>query len=418
MKSLWIKRGAKWLPPSEMPRLIFINRFYWPEEPATSQLLTDLAEGLVEPGTDVSIITSHSGNVSTPREETHQGVLIHRIGSTRLGKNSLIGRVFDFISFTLGTAIKLLTFPQRDDTVIFLTDPPLLGALLWPLLKLRRISYIHWVQDIYPEIACELTPHQWLKLFRPIRDLSWRQADYCITLGQDMANILSGHGVVQDKIRIIPNWPPRGLGSQVGESQIEQLKQKWGLSGKFVLLYSGNLGRVHDLSPLIEVADQLRATSDIALVFIGHGAQVTDLCAKAKSRGLQNIFFFPPQPRAQLNLTLSLGDIHFVSMREGCEGFVYPSKLYGITAVSRPVIFIGPPNSSLFHTIQDENLGFSFAPKDTREIALTLLRFKASPRLQDYHREAATRFAVEHDFNHAMRSWSKILLPESGLAAE
>ncbi len=401
-----------------MSRLFFINRFYWPEEPATSQLLTDLTQGLVEQGIDVSVITSHSGDVSTPRQETHQGVLIHRIGSTRFGKTSLLGRTLDFLSFTLGATIKLLTSTQRGDTVVFLTDPPLLGALLWPLLQLRHIRYIHWVQDIYPEIACELTSHQWLKLFRPIRDLSWRQADYCITLGQDMAGVISDRRVAQNKIRIIPNWSPRGLDSQVSASQIEQLRQAWGLSGKFVLLYSGNLGRVHDLSPLLAVAEQLRNENDIALVFIGHGAQVTDLRSNAKSRGLENIYFFPPQPRNQLSLTLALGDIHFVSMRKRCEGYVYPSKLYGITAVSRPTVFIGPPNSSLFHTIQDDGLGYSFAPADTRKIAQTLLQLKASPDQQDYHRKATERFAATHDFQHALQAWREILISECNFAAK
>lgn len=401
-----------------MSRLIFINRFYWPEEPATSQLLTDLAEGLVEPGTDVSIITSHSGDALTPRWETHRGVLIQRIGSTRLGKECLVGRAFDFLSFIFGTALKLLTFPQRGDTVIFLTDPPLLGALLWPFLKFRRIRTIHWIQDIYPEIACELTRHTWLKLFRPLRDLSWRGADRCVTLGQDMAKVILNRGVHPDRTQIIPNWPPRGLDSPADKSQIELLKQAWGLSAKYVVLYSGNLGRVHDLSPLIEVADQLRGESNIALVFIGHGAQVKDLRFLAKSHGLENIYFFPPQARDQLNVTLALGNIHFVSMREGCEGYVYPSKLYGITAVSRPVIFIGPPNSVLYHTIQDEGLGFSFSPKHTHELAQTLLRLVASPDQQAHHRKAAARFAAKHNFEHALRAWQALLISHTDLAAK
>lgn len=400
----------------EMPRLIFINRFYWPEEPATSQLLTDLAEGLVQRGHQVTVITSRPDEITVPNREKHHGVDIIRIGSSRLGRKNLFGRVLDFLSFILGCGGKLVTEVRRGDTVIFLTDPPLLAALLWPLLSFRKVRYVHWIQDIYPEIACELTGQRWLRFLIPWRNLSWRRAFRCVTLGEDMTRVLAKGRVCAKDIQIIPNWAPKGIELAVNPEDIQQLKSKWGLTGKFVALYSGNLGRVHDLSPLIEVATHLAEERDIALVFVGHGAQVESLRRAATERGVTNIHFHPPQPRAQLNTTLALGDVHFVSLRPGCESYVYPSKLYGIAAVGKSVLFIGPHTSALARAIVSQKLGLSFKTTDTLSISEILCKFRDSPILMGDYQRHSKSFSKRHHFTEALNSWEALLTCESNLA--
>ena len=72
-------------------RLIFVNRFYWPETPATAQLLTDLAEGLAARGHDVTIITSAPAGKTNLRCETHRGVRIQRVRGTRWARVGLLG---------------------------------------------------------------------------------------------------------------------------------------------------------------------------------------------------------------------------------------------------------------------------------------------------------------------------------------
>ena len=41
-----------------MPRLIFVNRYFFPDHSATSQILSDLAFHLAATGRDVHIVTS------------------------------------------------------------------------------------------------------------------------------------------------------------------------------------------------------------------------------------------------------------------------------------------------------------------------------------------------------------------------
>jgi colanic acid biosynthesis glycosyl transferase WcaI len=392
-----------------MPRIIFVNRFYWPDEPATSQLLTDLATHLARNhGRDITVIASRPANAVTPVRETRNAVSIIRVGSTRQGNSHPIGRLIDFISFIFGALWKLLATAQKGDLVIFLTDPPLLGAVAWPLLRFRGIQFAHWVQDIYPEIAVELTGQRWLKCLIPLRNLAWRQAQMCITLGRGMAGVIAEGGVSSQKIAVIPNWAPAGIAFPESGA-VDALRRSWDLQGKFVLLYSGNLGRVHDLNPIIEVATELQHEPDIVFVFVGGGAQSENLRTQVETRSLSNVRFFPAQPRSNLTTTLALGDLHFVTLRSECYNYVFPSKFYGIIAAGRPLIYIGPKESELAHIVDEFHLGRSFVAAQTADISQAIRGFQQEPASLRPYAEAAGHFASEHTIRHSLNQWETLL---------
>jgi hypothetical protein len=111
-------------------RFVFINRFYWPEEPATAQLLTDLAEALVASGHSVSVVASHPGG-NEQTSELHHGVAIFRVRGTRLNRFGLLGKLADFATFYGGSLWVVIVRARSRDIVVPLTDPPLLGGGVW-----------------------------------------------------------------------------------------------------------------------------------------------------------------------------------------------------------------------------------------------------------------------------------------------
>ncbi|KXU36567.1 hypothetical protein AXK11_04245 [Cephaloticoccus primus] len=403
-----------------MSRLIFVNRFYWPEEPATSQLLTDLAQALASGSDsppacrDVTIVTSRRAPL--PRRETRAGVNIRRVGPIRRDSRSLLARALDLACFTAAALLHLARHTRRGDTVILLTDPPLLGALATPLLRLRRAHIIHWVQDIYPEIAIELSGQGWLRALRPLRDAAWRKAHACVTLGPDMAAVLHAARVPPQRIHSIPNWALPEL-CEAPAAETAALKKTWGLADKFVVLYSGNLGRVHDLPPILDIAAALLDEPQIVFAFVGRGAQQAPLRAIAQARRLTNIHFLPPVPRAQLSTSLSTGDLHLVTLKSGCESYVLPSKLYGIAAVSRPLLFIGPRRASLFSEIPAADIGLSFTRDETAAAATAILELaQAAPERRQAMRLSVRAFSEKHAFAHALAAWRTLLAEVDGSA--
>jgi len=286
---------------------------------------------------------------------------------------------------------------------------------VWLVARLRRAHVIHWVQDIYPELAEELSGQRWLGMLRPIRDLAWRRADGCVTLGRDMAGVLANAGVAADKTLVIPNWGPVGLTPQPANAGAA-LRTEWNLTGKFTVVYSGNLGRVHDLGPVLALAEALRGETHIAFVFVGSGAQRAAIETEAQRRRLSNVQFRSPQPRTRLAEALALADVHLVTLRPGCERFVFPSKLYGIAAVGRTVIFIGPRDCELARLVVERNLGLAFGSSDMPTLAAALLSLSAEPAVNARHAAAALRFAVDNGGpSRATNQWLG-LLDSCGLA--
>ena len=396
--------------PLPMRRVVFLNRFYWPEEPATAQLLTDLAEALAAAGREVVVITSRPCGTAVRRREFRRSVAIVRATGTRWARLGLLGKAVDYVTFCFGALLLLCFLAKRGDQVVVMTDPPLLGVGAWLIARLRRARVFHWVQDIYPEVAVTLTGHRWLGFVRPLRNLAWRRSDGCVTLGSDMAGVLTHSGVPESRITVSPNWAPLGLSVQP-RSAADSLRAEWQLEGKFVVAYSGNLGRVHDLAPVLDVAAALRDEADIAFVFIGAGAQRARLEAQARQRGLSNVQFRPPQPRTRLAEALALGDLHLVTLARGCESFVFPSKVYGVTAVGRPVIFIGPDDCEIARLVVGHGFGLAFAPGQTA-VTAAIRELRADPVKLRQLGAAAAAFGHSHSGPaHAVAIWEKLLDP-------
>ena len=171
-------------------RLIFANRFYWPETPATGQILTDLAEALSSDGHEVTVVTSHSGQAKIARAETRRGVRILRIRSLRFAGTGAMGKALAWLSFYLAALWRLWHETRPTTVVVAMTDPPMLGIGAWLVTAIRGGRLVHWAQDIYPEVAMELTGHRWLRVLLPLRNLSWRRAAHVVTLGSDMAGVM------------------------------------------------------------------------------------------------------------------------------------------------------------------------------------------------------------------------------------
>lgn len=382
-------------------KLLFVNRFYWPETPATGQLLTDLAEGLATRGHEVTVLTA-SHRTDAPGKEIRAGVNILRVCRT-LGNKPLA-----FALFHLSAMRAIRRLADRDTVVIAMTDPPLLGITAGWAAASRQASCIQWIQDIYPEIAVQLTRHRWLSILAGPRNVFWRKANRCVTLGADMAAVFIKSGVNPERVVLQSNWGPAGV-KPLPRQADSPLRRTWGLSGKFVVAYSGNFGRVHDLAPLLELAELLRDQSDFAFVFIGSGAGERELRLRAQRSGLRNVSFQPSVPRGQLSESLAVADLHAVTLLPGCENLVFPSKLYGVAAAGRPVLFIGPAGCEVASVVKTENLGTSVTRASLTEAVRDIREIAANPARWERHASAAQEFSRRHSPANAIDAWDGLL---------
>jgi colanic acid biosynthesis glycosyl transferase WcaI len=144
---------------------------------------------------------------------------------------------------------------------------------------------------------------------------------------------------------------------------LNPFRAEHGLDDRFVVMYSGNMGLAHTLTPILEAATALRQNPHVCFVFIGDGARRAELEAGVAARQLASVRFLPYQPRERLAESLSAADVHLISMQPEATGLLMPSKLYGILASGSAVIAIADPQSELAELIQERTLGYVCDPR-------------------------------------------------------
>jgi glycosyltransferase involved in cell wall biosynthesis len=345
-----------------LPRVLFLNRSYWPDAEATGQLLTELCEDL-SPHFDVTVIAGQPNDNTTGAAyrrsgtEMRQGVRIRRVRHTRFAKRFLPGRLINYLSFLLG-ALWAALWIKRPDIVVVETDPPLLCLIGWFLQRVRGAKLVCYLQDIHPDIGIALGRFRdrWpLRLLRRLLFHVYRGADRVIVLSRDMRDRIAQSGVDPQRIECIPNWIDTSLVHPV--KQDNPFRQRNGINGQFVAMYSGNLGLCQRLEDVVAAAACLRDRGDILFLLVGGGSLKPQLESEVARLGLTNVRFLPYQPKAELAVSLSAADVHMVPLDERIASCLMPSKLYGILASGTPLVAVAPEDCELAELTLEHGVG-------------------------------------------------------------
>jgi glycosyltransferase involved in cell wall biosynthesis len=398
------------------PALVFVNRYYRPDESATSQMLTDLAEQLVARGITVRIICSRQlyedPEAPLPHSEVLNGVQIRRVWTSRFGRRSLAGRACDYTSFYVSAAIAMFRMLTPGDIVIAKTDPPMISVVAGWVAYLRGAILVNWLQDVFPEVAAKLSALAipgWL--YRPLlaaRNHSLRRARVNIVLGERMAQHVA-RLAPGERVRVVENWADGAL-IKPRLPGASRLRTQLGLEGSFVVGYSGNLGRAHEYATMLDAASQLASVPHIVFLFIGGGAKFVELRRQVEERGLRNFRFLPYQPRAQLADSLAAADVHLACLLPELEGLIVPSKAYGVLAAARPLISIGDLEGELARLVRTNQCGAAVSCGDGSALATQVLRLQADrAECSAMGQRARAAFERQYSLESAVRRWSDLL---------
>ncbi|MFZ0846192.1 MAG: glycosyltransferase family 4 protein [Pseudolabrys sp.] len=400
-----------------MQRLIFLNRFFFPDQSATSQILSDLAFHLAGCGWDVHIITSRQlyedSKASLRSQESVRGVTVHRVLSTRFGRTSLARRAVDYLSYYLSATWKLFTLAKADDIVIAMTDPPLVSIFAMCAVRMRRAKLVNWLQDIYPEIAIEMgvllgrSPAG--RCLAYLRDVSLRVAVVNVTVGEQMALRLKSRLVSPDRVHVIANWCDDEDILPVSPAD-NPLRQSWGLQDKFVVGYSGNLGRGHEFDTILAASERFRTDPSVVFVMIGGGYRFEELRQQVKAKGIDgNYRFFPYQDRKLLKYSLSVPDLHWISLQPALSDLLFPSKFYGIAAAGRPMLALTGSDGEIARLVRDHDCGVAMEPGDI-EGAANAIASLAQDRTRREKMGINARAMLDSKFTrrHAFEQWKNL----------
>jgi colanic acid biosynthesis glycosyl transferase WcaI len=387
-----------------MPRpVVFVNRYFHPDHSATSQLLSDLAFHLAARGWDVTVITSRQRYddpaARLPRRETILGVRVRRAFSTTFGRGNLLGRAVDYASFYAGAFVALLGAVRRGSIVVAKTDPPLISVVAAIVTRLRGASLVNWVQDLFPEVA-EAAEMRLASITRAPRNWSLRIAAVNVAISDGMASRIRAaraRAVVQH------NWADAAIVPVPPEQNA--LLEAWH-AGPFVVEYSGNLGRAHDETTLAATARALGG--EVSFVFIGGGSGMRSLGRQLN--GVPGVQFLDYQPRERLSESLSAGAVHLVTLRPEFESLILPSKIYGVLAAGRPIVFLGSPHGDSAQLLRAHDCGLVVEAANADALARAILQLRDDHALRERLSRNALRAHQEYFSSPvALAQWERIL---------
>jgi glycosyltransferase involved in cell wall biosynthesis len=274
----------------------------------------------------------------------------------------------------------------------------MLSVLAMLVGRLKGWKTVCWLQDVFPEIALKagvLNNGKQAFMLMWLAHRSLRTTDRVVVVGRCMEQRLLAVGVSQDRLTVISNWAD-GEGLQPVAPANNWFRQQHQLDGRIVVMYSGNLGVVHETESLLRIIRGLSVMPEVCVMILGEGSGRISLEETVRREQLGNVRFLGYQRPEDLRFSLSAGDIHLVTLRPEMEGLSVPSKVYGIMAVSRPVVFIGPQGSEVTALIREAGCGEAFAPAEYEKATLAILDLARDTRRREYLGTAGRRYFEDY----------------------
>lgn len=397
----------------------FFNRSYWPDQAATGQLLTELAEDLVAAhGWRVQIVAGRplhaaaedGGGGRALNREVHHGVTVLRANGTRFAPRRFAGRAANYLTYCASAALASFGV-ARPDVVVSLTDPPIIGLVARETARRARCPFVFLCEDIFPEVAALLEDfHNGLvnRTLDRINRRLLRQAAAVVALGDRMRRrLVEEKGADPGRVRVIHNWADCEAIRPAPKDNA--FSRAHGLVDRFVVMHSGNVGMSQNLDVLVDAADRLRHHDPIVFLIVGNGTRREALERAATARGLTNLRFLPYQPKAALIDSFAAADAFLVSLKPGIEGYIVPSKLYGILAAGRPFIAALDPSAEPAEIARRHQCGLVAAPGDADDLARQVLALSENPAEAAAMGARARLAALAFDRRVAVRAYHELL---------
>lgn len=367
-----------------MKKMLVYAQWFYPEVASLAQLMTDLFSRLTDEY-DITVICSipcYTGQIEDKwlekkvYREDCLGMHIVHVRVSKFDKQNKVSRVKHILSYFFASLRE--TFRAgRQDIVYTTTQPPILGGVLGVLGKwMTRGRLVYNIQDFNPEQTLAVNYMKsgiGTKLSAAADHFACRRSDLMILVGQDQVATLRKR--LKDKrvprYTVINNWIDdeqiRPL--QKSDPRIVAFREQYGLSGRFVMMCSGNIGLFYDYENIIKVIAQFKKREDVVFAFVGEGAVRQKLMDYARENALTNVVFIPYQDKDALCYSLGAADVHIVANARGIKGVSVPSKIYGVLAAGVPVLGILEQDSEAWRIIAQSGCGTLCRAGDYEDIA-------------------------------------------------
>jgi colanic acid biosynthesis glycosyl transferase WcaI len=389
-------------------KILVLSVNYWPEETGIGPLVTSRCEYLASHGHEVTVCTTmpyypqwrvgepYSGAVW--RRERHQGVNILRSWSWIPRRVTASRRMLFEATFLMGNLFAGLRCGKPD--LLLIESPPLgLGLTAAFLKKLWRIPFVYDVMDLQPDAAADLGMLRDGRLIRSLYRLekfAYHQAALVSTLTEGMRRRILTKSIAPGKVTLFSLRADPGLLQLRRGAEGEAFRRAHGLEGKFVVLYTGNMGVKQGLEVILQAAQLSREHPEIVYLFAGDGAMRRSTEARAVAMELPNVKFLPVQPPEELFQMLAVADLCLITQQRVVADIVFPSRTVTFMAAGCPIVASLNADSAVASILQRSGAGLVVAPEDPVRLFDAVATLQSNASRRDEMSQAGRRFAHEN----------------------
>jgi glycosyltransferase involved in cell wall biosynthesis len=344
----------------EKKQIVFVNQ-------SSGYLMLDIID-IFAASYDERILMA--GFINPRNKNVNESVKIIRLAA--YNRSSSVKRLLTW-SLAFIKALWLIKTKYRKADLFLVSNPPF--ALFIPLFCSNPFKVL--VYDVYPDAMVSyklLKPDSWLSgWWRNANKKVFARAVGIYTIGNGMKQLLTAYTDAV-KIKVVPVWTDNAFLKPLPKASNPFITRQE-LENKFIVLYSGNLGKTQEVEVLVELAANTIDT-DLFFLIIGGGDKFQWLANKIEGKGLDNIRLLPWQETDQLPHTLAAADIAVVSLGKEASLLSVPSKTFNYLSVGAPLLCIASPDSELAALVNEYGIGECFYSNETDRMLNFITRLK------------------------------------------
>ena len=368
-------------------RILLINQvFVSPDEPGHTRHF-ELAKFMKQLGHELVIVASDVNYQTGKKTIAHSGLSVEQnIDGIRVFRSAIFPslhrsyfwRILSFFSFmfsSIWTALKV-----KDVDLIMGTTPPIFQAVsAWFVAFLRRKPFLLEVRDLWPEFIVSMGEFRnpvLIQMARWLERFLYARATHILVNSPAYGKYIEQKGVAKEKISFIPYGTDIDMFSP--EVDGSEIRNRYGLKGNFVVLYSGALGQANDIYTVIRTAQRLKSQPAIKIILFGDGKERKKLEAEVKSRNLGNIIFAGAHPKKEMPDVLAAADVCLAILQDiPMFRTTYPNKVFDYMAAGKATVLV--IDGVIRDVIEASNGGIFVEPGNDEQLAAVLSELASDP---------------------------------------
>lgn len=356
-------------------KILFIGVYSSPINKPNVPLNDDLCRALLRAGHNVTFLGLGNGISEADRRIKNKKV----VGFSK--ENNLFKKLYNYLAVLYYSIINILFFAY--DTVFIYSTPPFLVYPVGILAKMRGMSLIYDIEDLYPEILNVSfgvkKSNVFYRFFERIENSALRRCSLIRVLSPSMKsaieNRVTNSAEISERIKVIPNW----IYSELDEIELfEGAAARSGVEPQNVTIeYSGNIGCGQGLGRMIDVAKEIPG---VKFIIRGEGLNKIDLQKRVLGEALSNLSVEGFLPKREYYTRLTHKHVFpLVLLRTGVGLYSIPSKVLAIIKAGKYALYGVDPDSEIARVVNENKIGVVFNPNDINEfktavVAVTAIR--------------------------------------------